>query len=114
MNDDPPYFKYGTLKHFWELSDIHVQDCRRDFNCTGNVNVKEFMHSVFDEIDEQVLFGTALTYGNDKGLVRLTELMPTPLVVHHKSSLVVWMGKTLKRLRLLSPARTMIPFLPFV
>ena len=109
--NDGPNMKYGTLEHFWHLSYVHVRDCRNyDIDCTDNVEVKEFMHSVFDEIDDLLLVGQSLTYGSKKRLVRLTELKPTPLVVHHKSSLLVWMGKTLKRLHLLSPARTMILF----
>ena len=86
MNDKLfPLPPLGTVHHFWRRARIHVVSCLYHDERADNVVVKEFIHSVFDEIDDLVGVGNALKHKVQSfRSMRQTELKPMPLVAHHR------------------------------
>nr|POF20508.1 hypothetical protein CFP56_63174 [Quercus suber] len=80
-----PEIPLGSVDQFWRQVLSHVEICFHQNDRADNV-VKEFIiHSVFDEIDDLVRVGYAFKHKVQSfRSIRLTELKPTPLVVHHR------------------------------
>ena len=81
---------FGTLLSFWKeirdlrwicLQDIDDFVSEKEKRTQGHIVVKEFAHSLFDEIDDLRCLGSSLSESTGILMMKLTELKPMPLVV---------------------------------
>ena len=80
----------GTLLSFWNqardsrwicVQDIDYFVSEEEKTTQGHIAVKEFAHSLFDEIDNLRCLGNSLSESTGILLMKLTELKPMPLAV---------------------------------